>query len=188
MKIAKYALAAAAGLLWMALPGALRADTIITSGGNVIEIEGITVAGVTYDVTWGPTADLTFATDPTDAATMTSDIAGDLNAYEAPGVGISDSFIVLGAYGVSSTYAAYALGAPLGGSCIPIAGPPAAGEWGTTVCDTGDFAMGVTDTPYLYAWDEFTVEAAVPESSSLLLLAAGLLGLLGISLRRQRLT
>jgi hypothetical protein len=73
MRLTNYKFAGIFLFLVMGLIGvpAAHADTIITTGGFVTEIQGLNIDGTLYNVTFGTTADLTFATngEAGDAAT-----------------------------------------------------------------------------------------------------------------------
>jgi hypothetical protein len=160
----------------LVMAGAVRADTIVTSGGYVTGINGITVAGTTYNVTWGSVDDTTFATSLTNATAMTNAIVADLNLVVwglNPAVTDPVSHFITGMGvdgGVSTTVAACCYGAP------PWVQLP--------VYPTGLWAAYVSPSGYGYpgedAWDEFSVASvATPEPGTLTLSLTGL-GLLGL--------
>jgi hypothetical protein len=62
-----------------------RADTVIASGNNVTEIDGINVAGNLFDLTFSATATPPPAGIPADLSSLETDLIGDLNtgAYNA---------------------------------------------------------------------------------------------------------
>jgi hypothetical protein len=77
-------------LLFAALLGgtAARADTIIASGGNVTAINGIVIAGTTYNLTFVLTAGTPYVGDPTGVAGVESQLIADLTGYRFAGGGI----------------------------------------------------------------------------------------------------
>jgi len=155
------------------------ADTIIASGGNVTAIDGITIAGTTYNVTFGTTEDTTFSGDLTDAATAYDDIFADLTS--------SSTYVTVGGeYGVivNASPDFYLIGEP-----------SADGDW--TMLGEGDidpigllpggfFIPFVISEPALFA--EFSVvPVATPEPGSVMLLLTGLvlLGLMYVWRKRK---
>jgi hypothetical protein len=158
-------------LLFTALGStAAHADAIVTSGGNVTGINGITVAGTTYNVTWGTAIDTTFAASFTNATTMNNAIVADLSSYGAPHVSDSASteLIVVGIDG---------------GPTSPFAGSTGL-AWGAQSESTITFDGQVGGNPTFYAWDEFAV-VATPEPGTAAFTLTGL-GLLGLVVLRKR--
>jgi len=153
---------------------AARADSIVTSGGNVTGIDGITIGGITYDVTFGTTEDTTFATDQTDALAMAAAIASDLGAYDSVSDAVSSS---IGYIGVDAgTLTAIAEGP----------GGPYPTSWHTLQTTTVSFENEVTNLPYSNAWAESTVVVPTPEPGSFTLLGVGLLAFGTIILLRKQ--
>jgi PEP-CTERM motif len=151
-----------------------RADSIVTSGGNVIGIDGITIAGITYNVTFGTTDDMTFSFDQTDGQAMASAIASDLGSYTSVSDAVSNT---IGYIGVDvGTLAALAEGP----------GGPYPDSWHTLYTVRVAFQNQITDMPDYSAWAEFTPAVATPEPGSFSLLVFGLvgLGLCGIVMRK----
>jgi len=154
-------------LLFTALGStAARADMIVTTGGNVTGINGITVAGTTYNVTWGTAIDTTFAASPADAGEVNEAIVLDLTAAGASGVADSagtDIGAVGADAGVETDYGAESMG----------------GVWLLGAVPTAIFLSAQQAVPSVYAWDEFAV-VATPEPGSAALTLTGLGGLLGL--------
>ena len=151
-----------------------RADSIVTSGGNVIGIDGITISGITYNVSFGTTDDMTFSLDQTDGLAMASAIASDLGSYTSVSDAVSNT---IGYIGVDvGTLAAIAEGP----------GGPYPTSWHTLQTVTVSFEDGVTNLPYGYAWAESTPAVATPEPGSFTLLGVGLLAFGTIILVRKQ--
>jgi hypothetical protein len=178
----RHAFIVVAGMLAMA--GAVRADTIVTSGGHVTGINGITIAGTTYNVTWGPVDDTTFAASPTNAAAMSLAIMNDLNSSGATVVAAAPPKVLVTAIGVDAgTYALVTVsgyGSPWGAAASTQYGGSGGGcgcaLWGDYVLDYG-----------ADAWDEFSVASvATPEpgTTPLTLTGLGLLGLIVVIRKR----
>ena len=140
---------------------AARADTIITSGGYVTAIDGITIAGTTYDVTFGTTEDMTFSGNTTGAADAAADISSDLNGYDCVTANCYES---IGVY-ATSTVTDEALG---NGS----------GSWGVGTDTSAGFNALVAENGTGAAWAEFDpTPTPEPATSSLMLIGLGMLGL-----------
>ena len=160
-------------LLFVALGStSARADTIISSGGNVTEIDGVTIAGITYNVTFGTIDDMTFATNAANALAAETAILVDLNSgtYTMAGGGCR-----AGVDAGTATLAAQA-------------GVPACGglPWDTYAFFTAAYTSGVT--PGFQVWAEFAVAPVpTPEPGVLMLTLTGV-GLLGLMvvLRKRR--
>ena len=151
-----------------------RADSIVTSGGNVIGIDGITIAGITYNVTFGTTDDMTFSHDQTDGQAMASAIASDLGSYTSVSDAGSNTIVYIGVD--VGTQAALAKGP---GGLYP-------DSWYTFNTVRVSFENQITDMPGFNAWAEFTPVVATPEPGSFSLLVLGLvgLGLCGMIMRK----
>jgi hypothetical protein len=155
-----------------------HADSIVIDGsGNVIGINGILIAGTTYNVTWGTAIDPTFASSLVNASLINADIVNDLNAYGAPAVAdaVSNNLCAVGVDGGVSTASAQALNA-----C-----PNSPATWGGFVTSTSAWTGFVGNNPRTVAWDEFTVVATPePGTTTLTLTGLGLLGLLVVLRKR----
>jgi hypothetical protein len=139
---------------------AARADTIITSGGYVTGIDGIAIAGTTYDVTFGTTEDTTFSGNTTGAADAAADISSDLNGYDCVTVYCYES---IGVY-ANSAVADEALG---NGS----------GSWGVGTDTSTDFNNLVGENGTGAAWAQFDpTPTPEPATGSLTLIGVGMLG------------
>jgi len=161
-------------LLFAALLGstAARADTLVFSGGFVSGINGITVAGVTYNVTWGLTIDTTFASSLANALAMNAQITADLAAYgpaSVAGAGYTTVFDV----GVD------------GGTLTPYADDRFTPTfWSSHVDTTSDYILSVQEIPAGIQWDEFTVVSPEPGAATLTLTGLGMFGLLVVMRKR----
>jgi hypothetical protein len=165
-------------LLFAALLGstAARADTFVFSGGFVSGINGITVAGVTYNVTWGLTDDTTFASSLANALAMNAQITADLAGYQPPpppatlaGQGTTSLFDV----GVD------------GGTLTPYADDRFTPTfWSSHVDTTSDYILSVQEIPAGIQWDEFTVVSPEPGAATLTLTGLGMFGLLVVMRKR----
>jgi hypothetical protein len=149
-----------------------RADTIVASGGNVTAIDGITIAGVTYNVTFGTTDDMTFAGNATNASMANADIVADLS---------SDTYLTAGGVcgvvvdGGSESFIAFTEESPCG-----YGGP--AGKWYPVSSPTSYYTGVIQTYPGTFLWDEFTVApTSTPEPGTLSLTLTGV-GLLGLTL------
>ena len=139
-----------------------RADSIVTSGGNVIGIDGITIAGITYNVTFGTTDDMTFARDQTDGQAMASAIASDLGSYTSVSDAVSNTIVYIGVD--VGTQAALAQGP----------GGPQPDSWYTFNTVRVSFENQITDMPDYSAWAEFTPVVPTPEPGAALQTLTGL--------------
>jgi hypothetical protein len=147
-----------------------RADTIVASGGNVTAINGITIAGTTYNVTFGTTIDTTFAGNSSNASTANAEILLDLNSgtYLTVGVGACAGGVDGGVF----TYYVARQGTVCSGS--------GSGQWVSLTATTPFYAFDVLGGTML--WDEFAVApTSTPEPGTLSLTLTGV-GLLGLTL------
>jgi hypothetical protein len=152
------------------------ATCIYTVSGDVTEIEGIALGGTTYNVTFGTTEDMTFATNLTNADLMNQLIVESLNgpgtfalAGDACLVGVDGGTIVFLAIGESST-------------CEPPGAGYVWGVSGTSPAYAGEVASGYGGT----LWAEFTpVTQSTPEPGTLLLTLTGV-GLLGMMIAMRK--
>jgi hypothetical protein len=142
-----------------------RADSIVMSGGVVTGIDGITIDGTTYNVTFGTTEDMTLSGNTAAAAAAAADISNDLNGYDCVTVYCYES---IGVY-ATSTVTDEALG---NGS----------GSWGVGTDTSTGFNALVAENGTGAAWAEFDPPSSVatPEPSNLLLLGVGLLAMSGL--------
>jgi hypothetical protein len=146
-------------LLSAALLGstAVRADTIVASGGNVTAINGIIIAGTTYNLTFVTTAGTPYVGDPTGVAGVESQLIADLTGNATAG----------GGFGVILD------NAPSGEHAVVNFG----GGWAS---DDQSFNFFCTPGPNCGAvWADFTPVAATPEPGTSVLTLPGL-GLLGV--------
>ncbi len=150
-----------------------RADSLVTAGGNVTGIDGITIAGITYNVTFGTTDDMTFALDQTDGQAMASAIAADLVAYQSVSDAVSTNIVYIGVD--VGTQAAIAQGP----------GGPITDSWHTFNTVRVAFQNGVTDNPNGSAWAEFTPVVPTPEPGAAMQTLTGLV-LLGLFLGMRK--
>jgi hypothetical protein len=150
-----------------------RADTIVASGGNVTAINGITIAGTTYNVTFGTTIDTTFAGNASNASTANAAILADLN---------SDTYITAGgacAVGVDGGVITY-YDNSVSTTCFGSGGVN--GSWYQSSLDTVFYSAIVAQGNEGRLWDEFAVvPASTPEPGTLSLTLTGV-GLLGLTL------
>jgi hypothetical protein len=156
-------------LLFTALGGAVaHADSLVISGGNVTGIDDITVGTATYDVTFGTAEDTTFASDPSSADTLATDILIDLYPTYTD-VSDSDSNDIL-YIGVDAGTDAYVASLP---------GDFIGSQLGST------YLTNVGIEPDVLSYAELTVVSS-PESgsSTLTLTGLGLLGLLAVMRKR----
>jgi hypothetical protein len=153
---------------------AAHADTIVASGGNVTAINGITIAGTTYDVTFGTTDDMTFVGNAANAAAANAAIVVDLS---------SDTYITAG--GVCTVGVDGGLVADYAVSFARSCGFPSNGVdgvWLSGSVPTPIFTRAVANVSNIFLWDEFTVvPTGVPEPGTLSLTLTGV-GLLGLTL------
>lgn len=153
---------------------AARADTIVTSGGVVTAINGITIAGTTYNVTFGSIEDMTFAGNSSGASAAESDIQGDLSGHNSVGDSNGNG---LGIYVTPSPN-----GLTLG------IDEATSGVWAEQQDGTASFQNNVNNNPTVFSWVEFSPQTtnSVPEpsSSTLTLTGLGLLGLLVVIRKR----
>ena len=156
-----------------------RADTIVASGGNVTAINGITIAGITYNVTFGTTIDTTFAGNPTNANAMNTAIVADLSSSNTDLT--AGRACLVGLDGGVSTYGAISLAA------APCGFPGAPAHWVADTFSTVGFTDYVLTGNGTVLWDEFAVAATTtpePGTLSLTLTGLGLLGLLVVIRKR----
>ena len=144
-----------------------RADTIVQSGGIVTAIDGITIAGTTYNVTFGMTDDTTFAGSAT-ALTAIDALSVDLTPFPA----VNQNFTnLIGVDGGSGTI--YTAG-------VEVA--PLLFFFTSTMAQTS-FSNFVGSGLAGYA--EFTPRATPePDTFTLALTGIGLLGLLAVIRKR----
>jgi len=150
-----------------------HADTIVSSGGNVTAIDGITIDGNTYNATFGTTDSATFASSLTDATLAAEDVANDLstpNLYLTAG-----GFTYLGVDGGGNSPS---ICQELSGTCNAGSADP----WGSVGANTTAIyatLAGKTQGLYKYGWVDFSVQTqATPEPGTLTLALTGV-GLLG---------
>jgi hypothetical protein len=207
MKFAKYALAAAAGLLWLALPGALRADTTFTYTGNPY-------TSCTGSFTCnGTTPYLTITFDTTLTGSQLDSLSGnpgyDISPYiisftitdgeyvditnsdalsftfdiNTSPTGSMESWYITAISGVISSPGFQCAQSSVGfTSYCTITDPsipPGSDE--SSLPFSGDFGYNLTSG----TWSEATI--TTPEPSALLLLGVGLLGLIGMGGHKKRL-
>jgi len=164
---------------------AAHADSIVlatpgcTTNCDVTAINGINIAGTTYNVTFGTTEDTTFAGSATNAQTAATDITNDLNSGSYDTVdGEACNFGVMGGattYAAASTY----------GFCLD-----PANSWNLWTTPTASYLSTVAEYPgeYGFEWAEFSpvpTSAAEPGSLMLSLTGIGLLGLMVVMQKRK---
>jgi hypothetical protein len=144
-----------------------HADTVVASGGNVTAINGITIAGTTYNLTFVLTAVTPYAGDPTGVAGVETQLIADLAGNVSAGGG---SVVILD-------------NAPTGEHAVADFSP--LGIWGSNdqpfnvICTPGTARCGAR-------WADFTPVSTTPEpgTSVLTLSGLGLLGLLVVLRKR----
>jgi hypothetical protein len=146
---------------------AARADTIVTSGLYVTGIDGITINGTTYDVTFGTPDDTTFSSNPLDALSMATEIANDLSPYAT----VADTaYNTITFVGVD------------GGANVSVA---QVGSIGTIGLSYASYSFRPVFNPSVYSWAEFSVVSTPePGTSMLTLTGLGLLGLMMVMRKR----
>jgi hypothetical protein len=155
------------------------ATCIYTVSGDVTEIEGLSLGGTTYNVTFGTTEDMTFATNLTNADLMNLLINDALNggpgkfalAGDACVVGVDGGTLVYLTYGESSTCEF----------------PGAGFVWGVDLTTPTSYAAEVSNVFQGELWAEFTpVTQSTPEPSTaiLILLGLGSFGLMSVLRKR----
>ncbi|HXN65399.1 MAG TPA: PEP-CTERM sorting domain-containing protein [Candidatus Acidoferrales bacterium] len=152
-------------LLFTALGStAALADTVIATGPDVTAIDGIVIAGTTYNLTFTTTALTSYTGAPTGITAVETQLISDLTGYSSV-----DGEIGLILYnGVS--------------------GEDTVGYFGTWGINNGteNFACTPGGASCLAIWANFT-PVATPEPSSVLLFGSGLVAFIGLIRRKVRL-
>ena len=154
-----------------------RADTLVTNaGGYVTSIDGMSIDGITYNVTFGSTEDLTFNLDFTGAHDAITDINADLGYYP-----IMDP----SAIGYAVEYNSLAIP-----SDAPFLTDNILSPWTTTPAVTdGTYNSEIAlSHPGTLFWAEFSpvtpVTTPEPDTAPLTLSGLGMLGLLVVIRKR----
>ena len=151
-----------------------HADATVTTGGYVTGIDGITIAGTTYNVTFGTTDDMTFSNSYDNAVTMADDIAQDLSNYSADTVsydGIT-TITYLAVDGGETTVGC--VGTP---PCLPQPYTNGGGVWNEyneQFEPDNNYSSYVSADPSRFAWTEFTIVTVTPEPGTASLMLIGL--------------
>ena len=156
-------LSLACALLGFCFLPAARADTIVSSSGNVTEIDGVVIAGTTYDLTFTTTALTSYTGAPTGITGVETQLISDLTGY----------FFVDGEFGLI-------LYNGVTGEDI-IVGP---NNWTMNNVAENFACTPGANCAAIYA--DFT-PVATPEPSSLLSFGSGLAAFAGMIRRRVRL-
>jgi hypothetical protein len=154
-----------------------HADTIVSSG-----IDGITIDGTTYNVTFGTTEDTTFAGNLTDATLAAQDIANDINTLDIY-LPFANGFLSLAVDGGTYSPTICFNG---GYVCPTLALPP----WTVypTILTTNIVLANMESYPFSppVGWVEFAaVSTPEPGAATLTLTGVGLLGLVVVMRKRK---
>jgi hypothetical protein len=156
------------------------ATCIYTVSGDVTEIEGLSLGGTTYNVTFGTTEDTTFATNLTNADLMNLLINDALNGGPGKFALVGDACVV-GVDGGTLVYLTY-------GESSTCEFPGAGFVWGVDLTTPASYAAEVSNVFQGELWAEFTpVTQSTPEPGTLILMLIGI-GLLGFLMIRKRIS
>lgn len=160
-----------------------RADTIVASGGNVMAIDGITLNGTLYNVTFTDTLDNTFTAYTLPSSTINGIVSAINTALGSDTINDA-SGVEYGIAAANSNDAADPL-SEIAEYCSTSECTPA--QWivaGTEV--TAAYADGVNEFPDAWYWANFTPAVTTPEPSafSLMLIGLGSVGLMVVVRKR----